>query len=68
LKAIIAGCGLDAEAVMKAGEAPEMATKREDYTKAAIAKGVFGAPSFLIDGELFWGQDRLEFVDRKLAS
>jgi 2-hydroxychromene-2-carboxylate isomerase len=29
---------------------------------------VFGAPSFLIDGELFWGQDRLDFVDRKLAS
>ncbi len=53
---------------MKAGEAPEMAAKREAYTKAAIDKGVFGAPSFLIDGELFWGQDRLEFVDRKLAS
>jgi carboxymethylenebutenolidase len=68
LKAIIAGCGLDAAAVMKAGDAPEMAAKREEYTKAAIAKGVFGAPSFLIDGELFWGQDRLEFVERKLAS
>ena len=68
LKAIIAGCGLDADAVMKAGEAPEMAAKREEYTKAAIAKGVFGAPSFLIDGELFWGQDRLDFVERKLAA
>ncbi len=68
LKALIAGCGLDAAAVMKAGEAPEMAAKREAYTKAAIAKGVFGAPSFLIDGELFWGQDRLDFVERKLAS
>jgi carboxymethylenebutenolidase len=68
LKAIISGCGLDAAAVIKAGDAPEMAAKREEYTKAAIAKGVFGAPSFLIDGELFWGQDRLEFVDRKLAS
>ena len=68
LKAIIAGCGLDAEAVMKAGGAPEMDAKREEYTKAAIAKGVFGAPSFLINGELFWGQDRLEFVERKLAT
>jgi 2-hydroxychromene-2-carboxylate isomerase len=29
---------------------------------------VFGAPSFVIDGEIFWGQDRLDFVDRKLAS
>ena len=29
---------------------------------------VFGAPSYVIDGEIFWGQDRLDFVDRKLAS
>jgi carboxymethylenebutenolidase len=67
LQSIIASCGLDADAVLKAGEAPEMAAKREEYTKAAIAKGVFGAPSFVIDGEIFWGQDRLDFVDRKLA-
>ena len=45
-----------------------MAEKRESYTKFAISKGVFGAPFFVIDGEIFWGQDRLEFVDRKLAS
>src|SRR5476651_2255307 len=68
LKSIIASCGLDADAVMKSGEAPDMIAKREDYTKQAIARGVFGAPSFLIDGEIFWGQDRLDFVDRKLAS
>src|SRR5215475_2638473 len=68
LKSIIAGCGLDADAVMKAGEAPEMAAKREAYTKHAIDQEVFGAPFFVIDGERFWGQDRLEFVDRKLAS
>jgi 2-hydroxychromene-2-carboxylate isomerase len=29
---------------------------------------VFGAPSYVIGDEIFWGQDRLEFVDRKLAS
>jgi carboxymethylenebutenolidase len=68
LKAIIAGCGLDADAVTKAGEAPETAAKRDEYTKAAIDNGVFGAPFFVIDGERFWGQDRLDFVDRKLAS
>ena len=67
LKAIIAGCGLDADAVMKAGEAPEIAAKREAYTKHAIEQSVFGAPFFVIDGERFWGQDRLDFVDRKLA-
>ena len=68
LRAIITGCGLDADAVLEASEAPGMADKREAYTKAAIERGVFGAPSFVIDGEIFWGQDRLDFVDRKLAS
>ena len=29
--------------------------------------GVFGAPSYVIDGEIFWGQDRLDFVERALA-
>ncbi|WP_418317313.1 2-hydroxychromene-2-carboxylate isomerase [Piscinibacter sakaiensis] len=35
-------------------------------TQQAIDTGIFGAPSFVIDGELFWGQDRLDFVERKL--
>ena len=66
LKAILGECGLDADAVLKASEG--MAAKREAYTKHAIDQSVFGAPFFVIDGERFWGQDRLEFVDRKLAS
>ena len=36
-------------------------------TQAAIDAGVFGAPSYVIEGEIFWGQDRLEFVARRLA-
>jgi len=34
----------------------------------AEARGIFGTPTYVVDGELFWGQDRLDFVDRKLAS
>lgn len=37
-------------------------------TEAAIKAGVFGAPSYVIDGEIFWGQDRLDLVERKLQS
>jgi len=37
------------------------------YTQEAIDVGVFGAPSYVIDGEIFWGQDRLDFVERRLA-
>ncbi|MBV8392677.1 MAG: 2-hydroxychromene-2-carboxylate isomerase [Alphaproteobacteria bacterium] len=68
LRAIIAGCGFDADVVLKASEGPGIAEKRESYTKYAIDQGVFGAPFFVIDGERFWGQDRIDFVERKLAS
>ena len=37
-----------------------------DHTQAAIAAGIFGAPSYCIAGEIFWGQDRLDFVQRRL--
>jgi carboxymethylenebutenolidase len=40
----------------------------EGDSQRAIAAGVFGAPSYVIDGEIFWGQDRLEFVERRLAA
>jgi carboxymethylenebutenolidase len=34
----------------------------------AIDVGVFGAPSYVVNGEIFWGQDRLDFVERALAT
>ena len=40
----------------------------EANTAQAIAAGVFGAPSYVVDGEIFWGQDRLEFLQRRLAA
>jgi len=40
----------------------------EAYTQQAVDLGVFGAPSYVIDGEIFWGQDRLDFVERALQS
>jgi 2-hydroxychromene-2-carboxylate isomerase len=36
-------------------------------TQRAIDSGVFGSPSYVIDGEIYWGQDRLDFVQRHLA-
>jgi 2-hydroxychromene-2-carboxylate isomerase len=47
------------------------ATREEDWlagSRAAIARGVFGAPSYLLGEEVFWGQDRLDFLDRALAA
>ncbi len=36
-------------------------------SQRAIDAGVFGAPSYVVEGELFWGQDRLDFLQRRLA-
>lgn len=39
----------------------------ETTTAQAIEVGVFGAPSYVVEGEIFWGQDRLDFLERRLA-
>ncbi|NBX54802.1 MAG: 2-hydroxychromene-2-carboxylate isomerase [Betaproteobacteria bacterium] len=39
----------------------------EAYTQQAIDAGVFGAPSYVVHGEIFWGQDRLGFLERRLT-
>jgi 2-hydroxychromene-2-carboxylate isomerase len=38
----------------------------QTHTEAALKLGVFGAPTYVVDGELFWGQDRLDFLERRL--
>ena len=37
-----------------------------DITQRALERGVFGAPSFYIEGELYWGKDRMEFIEDAL--
>lgn len=60
---IIAAQGLDAEAILAATQDPEIKARLREYTDEAVARGVFGAPSFVIGDELFWGNDRLDFVE-----
>jgi carboxymethylenebutenolidase len=67
LAMLIKGVGLDPDAVLRLGAEPRWDAMRKADTQAALDRGVFGAPSFVIDGEIFWGQDRLEFVQRRLA-
>ncbi|MBL8671173.1 MAG: 2-hydroxychromene-2-carboxylate isomerase [Alphaproteobacteria bacterium] len=59
--------GHDADSIMSKARAPETAAERERLSVEAISAGVFGVPTYFVDGEPFWGQDRLDFVDRKLA-
>ena len=67
LAALAAGCGLDAPALAARAAHPDMSARYKALTDEAIARGVFGAPSYVVDGEIFWGQDRLDFLARKLA-
>ena len=66
--AVIRAAGLDSNALLKQANAPETAARFEAFTDEAIARQVFGAPTYVYKNELFWGQDRLEFLDRALAS
>ncbi|MBW6399741.1 2-hydroxychromene-2-carboxylate isomerase [Roseomonas sp. HJA6] len=67
LAALISECGLDAEQVQRLGADPRWAERRMADTEAALARGVFGAPCYVIGDDMFWGQDRLDFVARRLA-
>jgi carboxymethylenebutenolidase len=66
LAALLAEQGLAAQRLDDA-RAPAAQQAYDANTERAIALGVFGAPTYAIDGELFWGQDRLDFVQRRLA-
>jgi 2-hydroxychromene-2-carboxylate isomerase len=65
--AIANATGHDADALVDKAESDAMTQKVEQVTRAAIDRGVFGSPWYIVDGEPFWGQDRLEFVARKLG-
>ncbi|WP_170449504.1 2-hydroxychromene-2-carboxylate isomerase [Ruegeria arenilitoris] len=53
-------CQLDPLPVMARARSPEIETALKAETETAVGLGVFGAPSFVTRGEVFWGDDRLE--------
>ena len=67
LAELLAECGLSPERLAQS-QSQAVQERYEANTQQAIDAGVFGAPSYIIDGELFWGQDRLDFVERKLQA
>jgi 2-hydroxychromene-2-carboxylate isomerase len=67
LAEIVAARGLDAEALLTQASSAEVAARYVMHSQEAIARGVFGSPTYVFRDELFWGQDRLDFLDRALA-
>ena len=53
---------------LEQSRAPEARQTYDSNTQAAIDAGIFGAPTYRVDGEMFWGQDRLDFVERRLRA
>jgi len=67
LVSIADGLALDGAGLLK--QAKESAAERTyfDYTNTAVERGMFGAPFYFFRDEAFWGQDRLEYLDRAIA-
>lgn len=67
LSAALSGAGYDPRAVLERAKSQEVKDDLRARTDEAIARGVFGAPAMFVDGELYWGQDRLQMVERALG-
>ena len=59
--------GMDGDTLMALETSESVVAEYQRNTDEVEQLGVFGAPTYVLDGELFWGQDRLEFLDRALA-
>jgi 2-hydroxychromene-2-carboxylate isomerase len=68
IAAALTDSGLDAAALMAATEDPEVKQTLLDNTNKAFEAGAFGSPSFLVDGELYFGKDRLRDVEEAIVA
>jgi 2-hydroxychromene-2-carboxylate isomerase len=59
--------GIAGDGLIAAAGSDEARARLTSVTQDAIARGVFGAPMFFLDGEMLWGKDRLDFVERLLT-
>ncbi|MEX3006867.1 2-hydroxychromene-2-carboxylate isomerase [Hoeflea sp. TYP-13] len=69
---VIAGflddCGFDAEAILERAQSPEVAAIRERNSEEAVAADAIGVPAYVLNGEVFWGQDRIELLEHALKT
>jgi carboxymethylenebutenolidase len=67
LQAMLEACGLPARRLDES-QSQSVHERYEQDSQRAIDSGVFGAPTYVVDGEMFWGQDRLDFVREALGA
>lgn len=66
LAQIAGSLGLDGKALIKSAETASVQAEYDRNTEEATAASVFGSPWYVLDGESFWGQDRLDFLERAM--
>jgi len=68
IREVLAGAGLDADALMQAAQSPEIKKALADNTDAAVARGVFGIPTFFVNNEMWFGKDTLRDVEEAIVA
>ena len=68
LEAIANEAGLPGDILVQAAQDPLTEDEFLQNTEDALGRDVFGIPSYVVNGELFWGQDRLDWVERAVAA
>jgi len=63
---VLTDAGLDAQAWLDKAASDEVKEQLKANTEAAIKRGVFGAPTMFVGNEMFFGQDRLDFVEEEV--
>ena len=63
---VLQDAGFDPQGVLALTQDPEVKEQLKAVTQQAVARGVFGAPTFFVGDQMFWGQDRMDFVKEAL--
>jgi 2-hydroxychromene-2-carboxylate isomerase len=66
--AVLSSSGFDPQQMVQMANDQAVKDELKRITDEAVARGVFGAPTFFVGDEMYWGQDRLGFVDEALAA
>ena len=62
VRGLLATAGLDADAALERAQSDELRERLDADSRAAVERGVFGAPTLFVGDEMFWGNDRFELV------
>ena len=67
LVALADDCGIDGQELLSKAKTPDLERLFRETTEEAHANDVFGSPTYIVDGQLFWGQDRIDFLAEALS-